>query len=95
MAYNPFGQSVEQVVGTVYAKESTSGDPLEVGEPDTTPAIVENASFNDPRNPIILIEDDGADIYIQAVISDAVASGVIHWHVEWEPITDDGFIEEL
>ena len=81
------------VVGTVYAKESTSTDPLEKGEPDSTPAIIENTNFRDPKNPIILIKDDSADTYIQMVLSVAVASGVIHWHVEWEPITDDGFLE--
>ena len=82
-----------RVVGTVLAKESLSTDPLEIGEPDNTPAIIENTNFRDPKNPIILIEDDSADTYIQAVLSAALASGAIHWHVEWEPITDNGFLE--
>ena len=86
---------VSRVVGTVVAKESVSTDPLEIGEPDSTPAIIENASFNDPRVPIILIEDDSAATYIQVVLSAALASGAIHWHVEWEPITDDGWVEAV
>jgi len=86
---------VSRVVGTVLAKESTSTDPLEIGEPSTTPAIVENTNFRDPRVPIILIEDDSADTYIQVVLSAALASGAVHWHVEWEPITDDGFVEPV
>ena len=81
------------VVGTVYTKFSVSTDPLEKGEPNVKPAIIENDNYRNPDNPIILIEDDSADTYIQAVLSDAVASGVLHWHVEWRPITDDGFLE--
>ena len=83
------------VVGTVYAKESVTTDPLEKGEPTSTPAIIENTNYRDPKNPILLIEDDSADTYVDLVLSDAVATGVIHWHIEWEPITDDGFIEPV
>ena len=36
-----------------------------------------------------------ADTYIQLVLTAAMASGAIHWHIEWEPITDDGFIESV
>lgn len=81
------------VVGTVYAKESVTTDPLEKGEPNNTPAVIENTNYRDPKNPIILVEDDAADTYIQLVLSDAVASGAIQWHIEWEPITDDGFVQ--
>ena len=81
------------VVGTTYAKESVSTDPLEKGEPDSTPAIVENSNYRDPANPIILIEDDSADTYIQVVLSDAVASGSIDWRIKWEPVRENGFLE--
>ena len=56
---------------------------------------MENSNFRNPNNPIILIEDNGADTYVQLVLSAAVASGGIHWHGEWSPITDDGFLEEV
>jgi len=81
------------VVGTVYSKQAPTNEPLIKGEPDNTPSIIEEANFRDPNVPIILIEDDSADTYIRVVLSDAVASGAIHWHVEWQPITDDGFLE--
>jgi len=82
-----------RVVDTVFARESDAGDPLEVGEPAGTPAVVENANFRTPRNPVILIEDNGADTYLQMQLSNNTGSGVIHWHIEWEPITDNGFVE--
>ena len=81
------------VVGTVYSKQAPTSEPLIKGEPDNTPAIIEEANYRDPNVPIVLIEDDSADTYIRVVLSDAVASGAIHWHVEWQPITDDGFLE--
>ena len=84
---------VSRVVGTVVSRESVATDPLELGEPSITPAIVENASFNDPRVPVILIEDDSAATYIQLVLSAALASGAMQWRIEWEPVTDDGFLE--
>jgi hypothetical protein len=83
---------VSRVAGTTVARESVSTDPLEIGEPDGTPAIVENASNNDPRVPIILIEDDSAATYIQLVLSAALASGAMHWQIEWHPISEDGFV---
>ena len=87
------GDVDSDVVGTVYARESVSTDALAEGNPGTAPIIIENANYRDPKNPIILIEDDGADTYIRLVLGAGVADGTIHWHIEWEPITDEGFIE--
>jgi len=83
------------VVGTVYAKVSATDEPLSKGEPDNTPAVVEGTEIRSPKVPIILVEDDGADTYVQAVLSAGVASGAIHWHVEYTPITDSGIIEAV
>lgn len=82
-----------RVVGTVFSKQSVSTDPLLVGEPDTIPAIIEDTNYRDPNVPIVLVKDNGADTYLQAVLSVAVATGAIHWQVEWEPVSDDGFLE--
>ena len=84
---------VSRCIGTVLARESVATDPLEIGEPDNTPAVIENTSFQDPRVPVILCEDDAADTYVQLVLSAALASGAMHWHAEWEPVDDDGFLE--
>jgi len=82
-----------RVVGTILAREGSATDPLEIGEPNATPAVTENANYRDPKTPVLLTKDNGADTYIQLVISAALASGAMHWHVEWEPATDDGFLE--
>jgi len=84
---------VSRCAGTVLARESVATDPLEIGEPDSTPAVIENTNFRDPHVPVILCKDDAADTYIQLVLSAALASGAMLWHVEWEPVTDDGFVE--
>jgi len=84
---------VSRVAGTVIAKIAETNEPLSLAEPDNTPALIENTNFRDPNVPIILCKDDAADTYIQVVLSAALASGVCHFHVEWEPITDDGSLE--
>ncbi len=80
-------------VGAVYLRNSTSDDPLDSGVPSSTPAIIENANFRDPNLPIPILADVGATTYIQMQLSAALASGAIHWHCHWEPLTDDGFLE--
>ena len=35
----------------------------------------------------------GVDTFIRFVRAGAGASGAIHWHIDWEPISDDGFVE--
>ena len=84
---------VSRCAGTVLVRESVATDPLEIGEPDSTPAVIENTNFRHLHVPVILCKDDAADTYIQLVLSAALASGAMLWHVEWEPVTDDGFVE--
>jgi hypothetical protein len=80
------------VVGTTFTREEPAAEPLIVGTPSATPAVVESANYRSPSVPIILVEDNGADTYIQLVLTAALASGAIHWHIEWEPITEAGFV---
>ncbi len=80
------------VVGTILARLGPANDPLVMAQPNSTPALAENTTFNSPQVPVILVEDDSADTYVQVVLSAALASGSIHWHIEWEPLTSDGFI---
>jgi len=37
----------------------------------------------------------GIATYIRLNVTEAGTSGAIHWHVDWEPITDDGFVEPV
>ncbi len=34
----------------------------------------------------------GIDTFIRFTVAGVGASGVIHWHCDWEPISDDGFV---
>jgi len=80
-------------VGATLERASLSDDPLLIGDNDGTPAIVEETNFRDAAVPVVLVKDDSADTYVQVNLSSALASGEIRWHIEWEPITNDGFIE--
>ena len=84
------------VVGTVLERAGAAEDPLLLAEPDNACVVIENADYKAPSVPIILVKDNSADTYIQMVCAAAMnggGTGKIHWHVEWAPITDDGFIE--
>jgi len=81
------------VVGAVLKRLEPAGEPLVFSNPDSTPAITESSNYRDPHVPAVLTKDDSADTYIQLQLSAALASGAMHWHVEWEAVTDDGFLE--
>jgi hypothetical protein len=81
-----------RIVGTVFVKDSITTDPLNVGEPDNVPVVLENANYRTPDVPVILIQEEAVDTYIQLILTTALASGSIHWHVHWEPLTDDGLL---
>ena len=84
------------VVGAVLERIGAVEDPLLLAEPDNACVVIENADYKAPSVPIILVKDNSADTYIQMVCAAAMnggGTGKIHWHVEWAPITDDGFID--
>jgi len=39
------------------------------------------------------IVEAGTATYIRLNITAALASGAIHWHAEWFPLTGEGFLE--
>jgi len=57
-----------------------------------TPAIIENTNHKDPKTPVDIIADADQTTYIRLVISKALASGVIHWHCEYTPLSGDGLV---
>jgi hypothetical protein len=82
--------------GSVLVRLGSSADALVLADPTGTPATAENTSFKDSKSSIDCIADnDGADItYVRLVLSAALASGAIDWHCTWQPLTDDGFLED-
>jgi len=85
----------EACVGAVLKRLDPATEPLIFADPDSTPAVVESADYRDPHVPVMLCKDDAADTYIQLQLSAALASGAVHVHVEWESVTDDGFLEAV
>ena len=57
-----------------------------------TPAIIEYGS-RAASVEVNVIADDDQDTYIRVNLTAALASGAIHWHCHYVPISDDGFVE--
>jgi len=61
-------------------------------------AFLSESSFNKPEVEFVVGQKgDGTNTYIRFThtTTDTPSSGVIHWHVQWEPVSDDGFIIEV
>ena len=82
-------------IGTVYIRNHDATVAITKAEPDSGPVVAESADYRDPKTPIDIIADPGATTYLRLVLSDAVASGTIDWHIHWEPLDDDGFVETV
>ena len=68
-----------------------SDEALETGS-SLTPSIIEYSS-KDPQIPIVIVADASEITYIRLNITAALASGKIHWHCHYEPLSDGGFVE--
>lgn len=82
------------VVGALLLKQGYSGAAIQLANPNTTPVLLETTSYKDPLVGLVVVEDDTNATYIRLVISVALASGAIHWHCKWQPLSDDGFLED-
>jgi len=65
---------------------------LVLADPSAGPAKAENLTYKDPKAAMDIVADPGATTYVRVVLSAALASGAIHWHGHWDPLTDDGFL---
>jgi len=83
------------VAGALLVRNAPSSDPLDLADPDSTPAMAENTSWKDPKTAIDIIKDDAATTYVRLVLSAALASGAIDWHCKWEPLSDDGYLKAV
>lgn len=83
-------------VGSLLLKDDTATNPLLLKSSANAGIIEQPAGFftgQQPIVPFILVAKNGATNYITSDYSGNGASGVIHWHVVWQPITDDGYVE--
>ena len=85
----------QAVVGSILVRNGPLADPLMLANPNATPAVAENADPKAPKTAIDIVADNGADTYVRLVLSAALASGAIHWHARWEPLSDAGILEPV
>lgn len=81
------------VVGGILVRNKPATYALSLANPDSTPVVLENASFRTPETEVDVIADNSADTYIRLVLSAALASGAIHWHCVYKPLTENSFLE--
>lgn len=60
-----------------------------------TPAVEESSNWRSPQVPAVIVADADQTTYIRVVLSVALSTGVIHWHLHWEPLSDNGFVEAV
>lgn len=81
------------VVDSYLVRSEASTSALVLAQPSAGPAVAESVSYKDPKTEIDVVADPGATTYIRVVLSAALASGAIHWHCEYDALSDDGFVE--
>ena len=90
------GPNIQNLVaGGILVRNAGSGNDIDIGDPNGTPVVVENVNWRDPKTAVDIVEDNGATTYVRIVLSAALASGEIHFHAHYEPLTDDGFLEPV
>lgn len=80
-------------VGSLFIKATEAADPL-ILQSSATPFIHENTNWREPFvNTILGAQGDGTATYIRSTYSGVATSGAIDWHIEWRPLSDDGFVD--
>jgi hypothetical protein len=89
------GNSIASLpAGALIVRNGPVTDALVIVDPTAGPAVEENASYRDPVTTIDVVKDTGALTYIRLVLS-AATSGALHWHCQYSPLSDDGFLEPV
>jgi len=85
--------------GTLYMRNEPSDQALNKAETDSGPSFTEAdpGSFFNPsdKTSVDCVADPTSDTYIRLVLSDAVTGGQMRWHCRWEPLSTDGFLEDV
>jgi len=55
--------------------------------------VGENPAWPLPTKSFALGQQPAVNTFIRLTVAGAGGVGVIHWHVDWEPLSDDGFLE--
>ncbi len=79
-------------VGSYIHKIDDAGIQIKI-ENSSQVRLYEDATKNG-RNPNFqIIAKEGVDTYLRLVYSGIATSGIIHFHCQWEPLTEKGFVE--
>jgi len=78
-------------VGSFIAKTGTAASALVLG--DSTLGFLTEATGFVLAPFVVGQKTGGVDTFIRLTRAGAGASGQLHWHIEWEPLSDDGFVE--
>jgi len=81
--------SASAPAGSYFAKEKKSADALTLYGSGDSELIEET----DLKKAVFAINAIGTDTYIRFTWSGNAASGALHHHADWEPLSDNGFVE--
>jgi len=79
-------------VGALLIRTENETSPITVANSDQI-TMIENANFRKPRTAFILNQKIGVENFIRLVYSGTATSGTIHWHCNWQPLPEGGFVE--
>ncbi len=80
-------------VGSALLRIGDVSDTL-IYSSSASPGVAEG-TYKDLHSPLTLVADNSNDTYIRVNISSALASGAIHWHCSWMPLSDSGWLEAV
>lgn len=84
--------SASAVAGSLFVKATDASNAL-VLKSAAVPFIQEQASWKSPFvNTIIGEQGDGTATYIRCTYSGVATNGAIDWHIEWKPLSDEGYV---
>jgi len=84
--------SASAPTGSVFLKMTDATNAL-VLRSAVVPFIAENVNWREPFvNTIIGAQSDGTATYIRCTYSGVATSGAIDWHIDYEPMSDEGLI---
>ncbi len=79
-------------VGSVFVKTEKATIAITKLESDQC-RVEENTNYRRPHVPFIAVQKQSTDTWIRLHYDGTGTSGAMHWHIRWEPLTDDGFVE--
>ena len=59
-----------------------------------TPSLAEYGT-KEPEVAFIVTADADQDTFIRLNVTNALASGALHWYCNWGPLSKEGFLEKV